>query len=75
MKARRKPTSVMLNERNNLAAELYRACADGRIKDIKKIKTKFVQACISYNERAEEDERIRQEKELRKQKRLKRVKP
>lgn len=66
MKARRKPTSVILNERNRLASELYRACAEGHMKDIRKLKPKFNQACESYEKRLIEDEKIQQEKEAKK---------
>ncbi len=63
MKPRRKPTSVMMNERNRLASDLYRACAEGHIKEIKKIKPKFSKACEDYEKRKEEDLKIQQEKE------------
>lgn len=70
MKPRRRPTSVMLHERDRLASELYRACAEGHIKDIKKLQSKFNKACKEYDQRVAEDERIRQEKEAKKLERL-----
>ena len=66
MKERRKPTSTLFNARNNLASELFRACVEGRVKDIKQIKPKFMRACSEYDSRILEDERIKQEKEAKK---------
>lgn len=70
MKPRRRPTSVMLHERDRLASELYRACAEGHIKDIKKLQSKFNKACKEYDQRVAEDEKIRQEKEAKRLTRL-----
>lgn len=73
MKERRKPTSVLLHEKERLAADLYRACADGRIKDIRKIKPKFHKACEDYEKRVIEDMKIQKEKELKKKQRRKKI--
>lgn len=70
MKQRRRPTSAILNERDRLAAELYRACADGHIKDIKKLKQKFNKSCKDTEQRLLEDEKIKQEKEAKRLARL-----
>ena len=70
MNQKKKPTSVLLNERNKLAAELYRACADGRVNDIRKLKIKFNLATDQYNKRIKEEEellRIKKEKQLEKE--------
>lgn len=70
MKPRRRPTSVMVHERNRLAADLFRACAEGHIKDIKRLKPKFNKSCKECDIRLLEDEQIRREKEAKKLARL-----
>lgn len=69
MKERKKPTSTLLHERNRLAAELYRACAEGHVKDVRKLKPKFITACKVYLERFHEDERVKAEKLARQEER------
>ena len=63
MKVRKKPTSVLLNERNRCAADLYRACADGRIKNLKKLRKQFNESCKQYEARLIEETKLREEKE------------
>ena len=71
---RKKPTIVLLHERNRYRDELYRACADGRIHDLRKLKVKLKQACEVYEQRLTEEQeaaRLKLEKQkLREEKRL-----
>ena len=67
---RKRPTIVLLHERNRYRDELYRACADGRIHDLRKLKVKLKQACEIYDQRlAEEQEaaRLKEEKKIAKE--------
>ena len=67
MADRKKPTSVLLHERNRLRDELYRACSDGRIHDIHKLRVKLKDACEVYDKRiADEQEAARIKEERRK---------
>ena len=66
---RRKPTSALLHERDKARDELYNACREGHVKDIKKLHPAFTKSCEEYEKRLEEDARIQAEKEAKRQQR------
>jgi hypothetical protein len=70
MSSRRKPTSVLLHEKERLQDAVFIACREGHIHDLKKLKPKLNAATEAYNKRIEEDkaeamrkEQIQQERE------------
>lgn len=66
---RRKPTSALRHERDKARDELYNACREGHVKDIKKLRPAFTKSCEEYEKRLEEDTRIQAEKETKRQQR------
>jgi len=64
---RKTPTSVLKHECERLKNEIYRACADGRIHDLRKANKKFKMAQQQYRDRITEEQealRIKEEKRL-----------
>lgn len=69
MTTRRKPTSVLLNEKERLEDAVFTACREGHIHDLKKLKHKLTAAKEAYEQRLMEDAAIQAEKEAKRQER------
>ena len=66
MSTRKKPTSVLRNEKDRLEDAVFVACREGHIHDLKKLKPKLDAAKRAYEERLKEDEAIQREKDRKK---------